>query len=49
MYLTICLRKEVESIEQGQNLMDIVVQRLQDHSDVEIAGSVNETLLNGEE
>ncbi len=44
MYLTIALRKEVDTVEQAQALIDIVAQRLEDHPEVQISGSVSEQL-----
>lgn len=44
MYLTIALRKEVDTEEQGQVLFDIVKNKLAEHPDVTITGTVSSTL-----
>lgn len=44
MFLTIALRKEVETPEQGQVLFDLVKNKLSDHPEVVITGTVNSTL-----
>lgn len=44
MKLTIVLRKEVVDENQAQILYDIVKQRLDDHPEVEITGSVSSSL-----
>jgi len=38
-YLTITLRKEVETSEEGRIIYDLVKQRLADRPDVKISGS----------
>ena len=44
MQLIIALRKEVVDENQAQIPYDIVKQRLEDHPEVEISGSVSSTL-----
>jgi len=44
MFLTIVLRKEVETVEQGQTLVDIVKTKLADHPEIQISGSCSEQL-----
>ncbi len=44
MYLTIALRKEVDTFEQAQTLLDVVSEKLKDHPEVQISGSVSEQL-----
>lgn len=40
MYLVITLRKPVSDPDQGQQLFDLVKQRLQDRPDIDITGHV---------
>lgn len=44
MYLTIALRKEVDTVEQGQALFDFVKNRLTEFPEVSISGTVSSTL-----
>lgn len=44
MYLTIALRKEVETVEQAQALTNIVKTKLQDHPEVIITATCTEHL-----
>jgi len=45
MELTIVLQKEVESVEAGQVIADIVKARLADRPDVTITATINQKLL----
>lgn len=44
MFLTIVLRKEVETAEQGQTIANLVKTRLEDRPEVSITASVSENL-----
>lgn len=45
MQLTIALRKEVADIAQGQQLFDIVKNKLSEHPEVVITGQISESLI----
>ena len=47
--LQIILRKEVDTIEQGRTLYEIVKQKLSDHPDITIAGTIANHFLTTEE
>jgi len=40
LYLTIVLRKEVETIEQGKALTELVKSKLKDHPDVDVKANI---------
>lgn len=44
MYLQISLTKEIVDVDQGQQLYNIVKQRLADHPEVEVSGHMTESL-----
>lgn len=44
MKLTIVLRKDVPNEQTAQQLFDIVKTKLEDNPDIEISGTVNQTL-----
>lgn len=41
LYVTITLRKEVETQEQARAIYDMIKEKLQDRPDVKIAGGVS--------
>jgi len=41
LYLAIMLRKEVETVEQGRALLDVVKAKLEDQPTVEVSGGVS--------
>lgn len=44
MYLQITLTKEIDNTDQGQQLYNLVKQRLTDHPEVEVHGHMTENL-----
>lgn len=44
MYLTVVLRKEVADEAQGEALYNIVKDKMSDHPDVTVSGTINSTL-----
>ena len=48
LQLVITLHKDVDDIEQGETLLNIVRQKLTDHPEVEIQGRVTNRFPNAE-
>lgn len=49
MKLTITLQKEVENVEQGEQLYELVKQRFADHPKVKVTGHVSNHFIESEE
>lgn len=41
LYLTITLRKIIETQEQGRALYDLVKEKMADHPEVKVSGGIN--------